>query len=177
MTAAAETIAAPALTRPQSLGTPLLDTSGTSFLIISYGDGENSGVARSWLTEALEIGPAQWLTFALFSSDAERQLSRTLTSSANGLRIMIVGAQFDVLQATALVLRSGALAEEIRCLVSDVSTVPIYCAHCRETNCVAGEPGDRVVCPGCARALEIHPHLSAARGSYLASDACARDLP
>jgi hypothetical protein len=178
MTTVAEAVTPQTLSRrtPRS-DAPPLDPGGTSFLIISYGKGENSSVARQWLAEALEVAPVQWLTFTRFTPDAGRQLSRTLCSSRNGLRIMIVGAQFDVLQTTALALRSGALAEEVRGLASDISSLPIYCAHCRQTNCVTGEPGGRVACPGCARTLEIHPHLSAVRGSFLASDACARDVP
>lgn len=154
-----------------------VDGTGTSYLIVSYGWGENSEVARGWLTEALALGPAQWLTFDAFDAGAGRQLGRALRSSLNGLRTMIVGPQFDVLQTVALARSSGALELEIQSVITDRADLPIYCAHCRATSRVHGAPGGTVACPGCARTLEIHPHLSGTRGSYLASDALARDLP
>lgn len=154
-----------------------VDNTGTSFLVISFGQGENAAAARKWLTEAATTGPVQWLTFENFDDDTNRQLGRVFTSSLNGLRIMILGAQFDVLQTVAVARRSGALEQEIQALVTDTADCPIYCAHCRATSRVRGGAGDTVTCPGCARTLEVHPHLSGTRGSYLASDARARDLP
>ncbi len=173
MTATAEqTLAAP--TRDSAVS---VDNTGTSFLIISFGQGENAGVARKWLSEAAAIGPVQWLTFALFNDDTRRQLGRVLRSSLNGLRIMVTGPQFDVLQTIAVARQHGTLEQEIASLITDTSELPIYCAHCRATSRVRAGAGDTVACPGCARTLEIHPHLSGTRGSYLASDARARDLP
>jgi hypothetical protein len=171
------------VTAEQSLDVPLrnstnaVDGTGSSFLIISYGQGENAGFAKAWLTEAAPIGPVQWLTFADFNADTKRQLSRALCSCRNGLRIMVVGPQFDVLQTIALARCSGALEKEVRSLVTDAADLPIYCAHCRETSRVRGGAGEVVTCPACARTVEIHAHLSGLRGSYLASDALARDLP
>jgi hypothetical protein len=154
-----------------------VDTSGTSFLITSYGHGQNAETARRWLTDAARLGPVQWLTFTDFNPHSKRHLARAFRSSLNGVRIMIVGTQFDVLQSVALARNNGALAEEIHGFISDASDLPIYCAHCRATSRVPGAAGDLAVCPGCARTVEIHPHLSAVRGSYLASDAHARELP
>lgn len=171
------------VTAEQRLDVPLQDStdavdgSGSSFLIISYGQDENAGFARAWLTEAAPVGPVQWLTFADFSPDTRRQLSRALRSCRNGLRIMVVGPQFDVLQTIALARSIGALEKEVRSLVTDAADLPIYCAQCRVTSRVRGGAGDVVTCPACARTVEIHAHLSGARGSYLASDALARDLP
>ena len=171
------------VTAEQRLDVPLQDStdavdgSGSSFLIISYGQGENAGFARAWLTEAAPVGPVQWLTFADFTPDTRRQLSRALRSCRNGLRIMVVGPQFDVLQTIALARSVGALEKEVRSLVTDAADLPIYCAQCRVTSRVRGGAGDVVACPACARTVEIHAHLSGARGSYLASDALARDLP
>lgn len=154
-----------------------VDPSGKSFLIISFGSGENAALARAWLTEAAELGPVQWLTFADFNPETKRQLSRGLASSFNGVRIMVVGPQFDVLQTIALARTTGALENEVRSLVTNTADLPVYCAHCRATNRVVGGVGDVVTCPACARTLEIHAHLSSVRGSYLASDALARELP
>lgn len=159
-----------------SPGAPV-DGSGTSFLIISFGSGENATLARSWLTEAAELGPVQWLSFADFNPETTRQLSRALSSSLNGVRIMVVGRQFDVLQTIALARSTGALEKEVLSLVTDAADVPMYCAHCRATSRVIAGVGDVVTCPACLRTVEIHAHLSRARGSYLASDALARELP
>lgn len=154
-----------------------VDGSGASFLIISFGSGENAARARMWLTEAAESGPVQWLTFADYNPETSRQLYRALSSSLNGVRIMVVGRQFDVLQTIALVRSAGALENEVRSLVTNAGDLPIYCAHCRGTNRVVGAVGDVVTCPACGRTVEIHAHLSGVRGSYLASDALARELP
>lgn len=154
-----------------------VDGCGQSFLIISFGSGENATLARTWLNEAITLGPVQWLTFAAYNPDTRRQLSRILSAARNGVRIMVVGTQFDVLQTVALARAAGALEKEIRSVQTDTSSLPIYCAHCRHTSSVTGGPGDMVTCPACARSVEIHPHLSGIRGSYLASDALARELP
>lgn len=170
-------------TAEKALGSPprgtavSVDTTGASFLIISFGQGENAGVARTWLNGAAALAPVQWLTFADFNADTSRQLGRAFGSSLTGVRIMVVGPQFDVLQTIAVARRRGALEQEITSLITDTAELPIYCAHCRATSRVRGGAGDTVACPGCARTLEVHPHLSGTRGSYLASDARARDLP
>jgi hypothetical protein len=154
-----------------------VDPSGKLFLIISFGSGENAALARAWLAEAAELGPVQWLAFSDFAPETGRQLSQALSSSLNGVRIMVVGPQFDVLQSLALARAAGALENEVRSLVTNTADLPVYCAHCRATSRVVGGVGDAVTCPACARTLEIHAHLSSVRGSYLASDALARELP
>jgi hypothetical protein len=155
----------------------VVDPGGKIFLIISFGSGENAALARAWLAEAAELGPVQWLTFADFAPETRRQLYQALSSSLNGVRIMVVGPQFDVLQTLALARAAGALENEVRSLVTNTADLPVYCAHCRATSRVVGGVGDAVTCPACARTLEIHAHLSSVRGSYLASDALARELP
>jgi len=162
---------------PQHPGTAVsIDETGTSFLIVSYGEGENAAIARTWLSEAAAFGPVQWLTFPDFNADTARHLSRTLSSALTGLRVTVVGTRFDVLQTFALLRGKGALEGEVRGQVSDNGDLPLYCAHCRATSRVMASPGDLVECPACARTLEVHPHVSAARGSYLGSDAYARTL-
>jgi hypothetical protein len=162
--------------RPDRAGIAV-DGSGISFLIISFGSGEHAALARAWLTEAAESGPVQWLTFADYNPETRSQLSRALSSSLNGVRIMVAGRQFDVLQTIALARSAGALETEVRGLVTSTVDLPIYCAHCRATSRVVGGVGDVVTCPACVRTVEIHAHLSGVRGSYLASDALARELP
>lgn len=154
-----------------------VDGSGQSFLIISFGGGENAALARMWLNEAITIGPVQWLTFTTFNPEARRQLFRSLLSTRNGVRVMVVGTRFDVLQTGAVARSAGALEQEIRSVQTDISSLPIYCAHCRHTSPVTGGAGDVVTCPACARRLEIHPHISTFRGSYLASNALAQEAP
>lgn len=156
---------------------PPVDRSGSSYLIISYGQGENAVVARRWLAEAAPLAPVQWLTFRELDAETRRQLTRSLRASSNGIRVMVVGACYDVMQTIALARSCGAIEEELCSLITGARDIPIYCAHCRTTSRVQNEPGELALCPCCSRTLEIHLHMSTSRGSYLASDARARDLP
>lgn len=154
-----------------------VDPSGSSYLLISFGQNESETHARALLADAMNHGPVQWLTFASFSPVSRRPIEGALRSCRNGVRIAIIGNQFDVLQCAALARSLGALENEIRKLITESSDLPIYCAHCRQTSRVVGTPGSVVVCSACARSVEIHAHFSESKGCFLASDARARTLP
>ncbi len=173
MTVVTQEVASPAaLSLPQWPEVPEpVDPSGRSFEVFGFGDG--AAVARAWSDEARSHGPVGLVVAATFEVGAVRS---ALVEARCGVRVMICGPQDDVLLALAEARSVGAEPEELRSFVTRDDVLPIFCAHCRGTHRVAAVPGGTVECPGCARVLEVHPHLSAVRGSFLASDARAREL-
>lgn len=153
-----------------------VDPTGRSWLVVACGDGESDAVAADWATAAERLGPTVRLAIDSCDGPGRDTLVATLAACRTGVRVMVVGNQHDVLTALALARQHGAGASELRCFVVDDGMLPIFCAHCRDTHRVTAEPGGTVDCPGCGRHLEVHPHHSALRGSYLASDARAREL-
>ena len=158
---------------------PDIDTTGTVFLVVAVGDDEETHrVARTWVHAAAAACPTRLLILDALSADGERRaLERELANAVVGTRIALVGGQYDVLTAQAVCREAGAIAAELSAYVSHTRDLPVYCAHCRGTYRVESEPGGLVWCQGCGLRLEVHPHHSAARGSFLASAADARALP
>ena len=142
----------------------------------SEADAASATIANTWLTEAEQIAPTEFLSFAAFTPDTSARLTEAFAECVIGSRILIVGGQYDVLRTLALARECGALVQELSSYVTSTTDLPLYCAHCRATSRVIGEPGGEVDCPGCNRRLEIHSHMSEVRGSFLASDVRARDL-
>jgi ribosomal protein S27E len=155
-----------------------IDLGAKSFLIVAFGHEQRiTEVARQWLAQAESAAPTVFVTLeSLTDASNVSAFAAALTGARIGVRLMVVGGQFDVLMALAQARAAGALPQEMISFVVHTQDLPMYCAHCRNTFRVAGAPGDEVTCPGCARRLEIHPHFSAVRGSFLASDALAREL-
>lgn len=176
---AEEVVLPPAFSLPRFAETPGgVDPGGASFLIVALGpEPETASIARAWVDEAQAMGQATLAVLDTMSDPDDRDaLGRLLARSRTGVRVMAVGGQYDVLQAVAAVRAAGVIAEEITAYPVHRRDLPVFCAHCRRVNRVEGEPGMTVACPGCARVLEIHPHAAAVRGSFLASDAQAREL-
>jgi hypothetical protein len=155
-----------------------VDVSGTSFLVIAVGSHERTGaVARDWVRDAESVAPTTLVVLDAVDAEPDRlQLAASLASARTGVRIMVAGGQYDVLMVLARARLAGALPRELTSFVTHSRDLPIYCAHCRDTHRVEAVPGGLVECPGCDRLLEVHAHLSAALGSFLASDTRARDL-
>lgn len=162
--------AAPGLPRWSSTP-PEVDTTGSAYLIVAVGeDPQTAHVARRWVGAAEAVAPTRLLVLDSLSETADEQTLRAaLEAVTTGCRILVVGGQYDVMTALALAREAGAIAAELDAFVTRTDDLALYCAHCRDTFRVVGAPGDTVCCPGCVRALEIHPHHSAVRGSFLAS--------
>ncbi|MFT4126164.1 MAG: DUF3445 domain-containing protein [Gordonia sp. (in: high G+C Gram-positive bacteria)] len=154
---------------------PAVDAAGSSFLIVAIGDDPSTGhVARRWVGSAEAVGPTRLLVLDSLTRPGDvAALRGALDETATGARILVVGGQYDVMTALAAARAAGAIAGELTAFVTHTRDLPLYCAHCRDTFRVTGTPGEIVGCPGCARALQIHAHHSAARGSFLASAADA----
>ncbi|MDF9717908.1 dimethylamine monooxygenase subunit DmmA family protein [Nocardioides sp. ChNu-99] len=161
-----------------------VDPSGTSYLVVALGTAARTAeVAARWVRAAEAQAPTR-LVVADDVVNGRSDLVAALVAARTGVRILVVGGQCDVLLALALARTHGAGEAELRSFAVDGAAaaaglptdLPVYCAHCRDTHRVHAPYGGEATCPGCARLLEIHPHLSATRGSFLASDARAREL-
>ncbi|SEN89285.1 hypothetical protein E3O25_13745 [Cryobacterium sp. TMT1-3] len=148
-----------------------LDTSARSHLIVPIGGRAETDLARQRLRQAQLLAPSTLLAFAALGPAEADTLSAVYRSARVGLRVLIIGGQFDVFQALAAARGAGLLPPELRCILTHTRDLPMFCAHCRATSRVAAAPGSLVTCPGCARTLEIHEHTSSRRGSFLASQA------
>nr|WP_272917593.1 dimethylamine monooxygenase subunit DmmA family protein [Nocardioides flavescens] len=90
-----------------------------------------------------------------------------------GVRVLVVGGQYDVMQALALLRARGAHESELRAFVTDRRELPVFCGHCQSVTRAVVEPGGEADCRGCGRVLEVHEHAAATLGAFLASDARA----
>lgn len=155
-----------------------LDLAAASYLVIAIGsDPETAEVARAWTEQAEGVAPTTLVVLDSMASPADRDvLEEALGQACVGVRILVAGGRYDLLQALAFARGHGALPHELTSQMTQTRDLPVYCAHCRSTHRVTADPGGEVSCPGCLRLLEVHEHHSATLGSYLASDAQARDL-
>jgi len=155
-----------------------VDATAASYLVVAVGtDSATAEAARSWVAEAEGIAPTRLVVLDSLTGSGDREaLAEAVGRTRVGVRILIAGGRYDVLQALAVAREHGALPYELSGRVTHERDLPVYCAHCRATHRVEADPGGEAACPGCGRHLEIHEHVSAVRGSYLASDARAREL-
>lgn len=174
-----ESVHPPALSLPSWSSSPgTVDPSAASVLILCLGDDPKAlEVATGWRDVAVAMCPTTLTHLPrLTGPDDTGAVREQLHEQRTGVRVMVVGSQHDVLVANAEAYAAGMFPGEITAFVTDSSDLPMYCAHCRDTYRVEGEPGGEVDCPGCGRRLEIHAHLSKVRGSFLASDVKAREV-
>lgn len=153
-----------------------VDPTGASYLIVSIGGVDAAAVSGQWVQQAEGIAATTLLVLDDFDTGAEDQFRAELLRARTGVRIMVVGSQFAVLSALSLARSEGAGPAELRSFVTRRDDIAVYCAHCRDTSRAQAEPGGIVECALCSRELEVHQHMSAVRGSFLASDVKARDL-
>ncbi|TFB69579.1 hypothetical protein E3O06_14690 [Cryobacterium glaciale] len=150
-----------------------LDTSARSHLIVRIGGRAETDLAHERLRQAQQLAPTTLLAFAALGPTEAATLNAAYRSARVGLRVLIIGGQFDVFQALAAARGAGLLPPELRCILTHTRDLPMFCAHCRATSRVEATPGAIVSCPSCRRTLEIHEHTSEVRGSFLASQAAA----
>lgn len=142
-----------------------VDRTGASYLVLAAGRDEDiSAAAQSWVAAAEAVGPTHLVVVdSMADADDRRTIDEALATARTGVRIMIAGGQYDVMVILATARAAGALNHELTAFVTHTRDLPLYCAHCRDTHCVAGRPGAVVDCPGlCAAAGDPFPSL---RGS------------
>ncbi|MFI6358599.1 dimethylamine monooxygenase subunit DmmA family protein [Streptomyces sp. NPDC050743] len=170
----AEIVPPPAPSLPHWLAEPEpVDPAGTSYLIVALGPhARTRQVAQEWVAAAEALASTAFVVVdSIDAPDARAALDASLDKALSGVRIMVVGGQYEVLRTLTIARDAGAIPAELSAFVVDTTELPLYCAHCRDTFRAAGSPGDTVTCAGCARRLEIHRHYAAALGSFLASEA------
>lgn len=154
------------------------DPAAGSFLVVAIGTGPTT-VARTsrWVRLAESVAPTTLLLLDDIDAPPDvATLAEALDRARTGVRFLVAGGRYDALQCVARLRDRGVLPAEITVELTHRRDLPLYCAHCRARHRVAGEPGDVVTCPGCARRLEVHDHLASALGCYLASDTQAGEL-
>lgn len=177
--AADEAVKPPQLALPAWPAAPEpVNARAAGYLVVAIGPEESTrSVAGEWAAAAAAIAPVVLLVLDTMASAADRESLQTMLGRVRtGWRILVAGGQYDVLQALAATRDAGATPGELTSFAVHTRDLPVFCAQCRHTSRVVGAPGDEVECPGCGRTVDIHPHMSAALGSFLASDARARDI-
>jgi len=148
-----------------------VDTDGTSFLVLAVGSADEvATVAGGWVAQAEAVGPT---TLGILDSvDAPedlRTVEELLGRARTGVRVMVVGGQYEVLRLLSLLRRRGALESELTAFATDTTAIPLFCAHCQTIFRAEAAPGGEDDCPGCARRLEIHEHMAVLLGAFLGS--------
>lgn len=158
---------------------PAVDPTATSYVVVAVGGHPcTREVAGAWVADAEGRAPTTLVVLdGLADPRDAAELADALGRARTGVRVMAVGGQHDVLAVLTAAREAGAIDTELAAYCVHTDDLPMYCAHCRATHRAEGAPGDEVVCPGCARTLEIHTHFTRALGAFLASDARAGDLP
>lgn len=172
MTAVAEEIPpqVPSLPRWPDRPGPV-DASGTSFLVLAIGGGaEAAAVARRWAAEAEGFGPTTLGVLGAIDDPGDLATFENMLGRARtGVRVMVAGGQFDVLQALARLRQRGAIESELTSHVTDLGEIPVFCAHCQTIFRVVATPGGAATCAACERPLVVHEHMAAQLGGFLAS--------
>lgn len=158
-----------------------VDRSAAAVLVLALGaDAVTARVASAWTAEAERVAPTRLVAAARGVDEGAEEVVSALAACRTGVRILVVGTQYDVLRGLALAREAGAGPAELSAFVVDadapVADLPVFCAHCRAVRRLHTAPGATVDCTGCGRHLEVHVHHSAALGAFLASDARAREL-
>ena len=150
---------------------------GASFLVIAIGSAPaTSKVAGDWVVAAEVVAPTRMVVLDSISTERNRiELDTALRSCRTGVRILVVGGQYDVLVALTAAREVGAVPTELSAFVVHTDDAPIYCVHCRSIFRGQAGPGQEIGCPHCDRTLEVHSHFAAALGSFLASDSLTSD--
>lgn len=147
------------------------DPAGTSFLAVALG-ADAVAPATAWAGLAESIGPTQVLELSGFD-DGESQLCAALDRARIGIRMLLVGGQYDVGRARAAALTAGACADEIATQVLHTADAAVFCVHCRAVQRMHPKSGV-AHCPGCGRTVEVYDNYSGDRGSFLAAAAEVR---
>ncbi|WP_300458538.1 dimethylamine monooxygenase subunit DmmA family protein [uncultured Nocardioides sp.] len=173
---------APALGLPWWPSAPEpVDPAAAGVLVLALGvDPRVAEVATAWADEAERVAPTRVVTVPEGIDGGAATVSAALTTARTGVRILVVGAQYDVLRGLALARGLGAGPRELSAYAVDAGAaradLPVFCAHCRAVRRLHTTPGGTVDCTGCGRHLEVHGHHSASLGAFLTSDSRAREL-
>ncbi|MFF0814555.1 dimethylamine monooxygenase subunit DmmA family protein [Rhodococcus sp. NPDC003318] len=144
------------------LGT--VDAGGRVFLIAALGDCPDArAAAAEWCAQAIALGRT-----ATVLSGADTDAVREAVDGARaGSRVMLAGAERDLMAAVAAVRAAGALPSEVTTHLTVRGGVAVFCPHCATAQDAAVAPGGRVRCATCGTVLEVRSHRSSHHGTYL----------
>ncbi|GAF43214.1 dimethylamine monooxygenase subunit DmmA family protein [Rhodococcus wratislaviensis] len=143
-----------------------MDLSGRQYLLIAIGD-DPSATAKveKW---ARDLDSAH-RAVALHSLPDGAGVADLIDTSTVGVRIMVAGAEYEVMQAVAVAREAGILPCELFIHISHVDVINVFCPHCDTATRATARPDHTIECSGCARDLLVRPHTSSHRAMYLAS--------
>ncbi|ABG92304.1 MULTISPECIES: dimethylamine monooxygenase subunit DmmA family protein [Rhodococcus] len=143
-----------------------MDLSGRQYLLIAIGDAPSTTAkVAKWGRDLASADRA----VTLYSLPDGAGIADLIDTSTVGVRIMIAGAEYGVMQAVAVARAAGILPCELFIHISHVDVISVFCPHCDTATRALAGPDHTIECSGCARDLVVRPHTSSHRAMYLAS--------
>lgn len=149
---------------------PEPDPTGASFLLIGYATPEAQAVAQQWEKVAGRLNPPRPVRLLHNYQFDHDQLAELLKEARCGVRLLVAGGQYDVLQTMAAARELGLESGEIIGFATAEDDLPLFCPHCQTSSRAYAQVFDWTTCPGCQRALTVKPQYSSQRGSFLGVD-------
>lgn len=143
-----------------------MDLSGRQYLLIAIGDAPGTTAkVDKWARDLASAHQA----VALYSLPDGAGVEDLIDATTVGVRIMISGAEAEVMRAVAVARAAGILPCELFIHISHVDVINVFCPHCDTATRALARPDHTIECSGCARDLLVRPHTSSHRAMYLAS--------
>ncbi len=144
---------------------PGVDETGREFVLVGV---PRCPVVDGWAEQLTRLGrPCRRVEIA--------DLQEALEQATVGVRVMIAGAEADVLAAAARCRAAGLADVELTLHATTSALRNVYCAHCTATSLLEAQVEDVVTCPSCRRRLTVFAHASARWGAYLGFAADAEE--
>ncbi|QSE92609.1 hypothetical protein JWS13_30365 [Rhodococcus pseudokoreensis] len=143
-----------------------MDLTGRHYLLVILGEAPSAAAkAKQW---ARALHDAQ-RSISEHTASSAATVGDLIASSTVGIRIMICGPEFEVMQAVAAARSHGVLPCEMFVHITHVDAIHVYCPHCDTATRTIAQPNTTAECSGCRRDLLVRPHTSSHRAMYLAS--------
>ncbi|MEZ0357497.1 dimethylamine monooxygenase subunit DmmA family protein [Mycobacterium sp. SA01] len=157
---------------------PTADLTGRYWTVLAVGT-DAAAVAARWVDEIHAAHPdARPRVHQVADVEAAcAALDADLEEAKVGWRLLLAGPAYACLRIRARAFELGAADDEITVASTEVATREVYCAHCRITTTAATGLSEEITCPGCARRLFVHYHVSRRIGAHLGFATTADTTP